>query len=93
MKRRGGAAAIASSEDESVGEAIVEPLDVDEDHPLGRTTVKALKGINLVIERGEFTTIAGPSGSGKTTLLNLVGGVWTSPRVASCAWLVRTPSR
>jgi putative ABC transport system ATP-binding protein len=53
--------------------AIVELRSVDKDYPLGNTVVKALKGIDLTIRRGEFTTIAGPSGSGKTTVLNLIG--------------------
>lgn len=35
--------------------------------------VQALKGIDLVIERGAFSCLAGPSGSGKTTLLNIAG--------------------
>jgi putative ABC transport system ATP-binding protein len=35
--------------------------------------VRALHGIDLEIEKGEFTTIAGPSGCGKSTLLNLIG--------------------
>ncbi|MBP6217075.1 MAG: ABC transporter ATP-binding protein [Oligoflexales bacterium] len=42
-------------------------------YPLGDAQVEALKGIDLSIEDGEFTTIAGPSGCGKSTLLNLIG--------------------
>jgi putative ABC transport system ATP-binding protein len=37
--------------------------------------VHALRGIDLVIKRGEFVVIAGPSGSGKTTLLNVMGAL------------------
>lgn len=37
--------------------------------------VRALNGIDLTFEQGEFTAIVGPSGSGKTTLLNMIGGL------------------
>jgi putative ABC transport system ATP-binding protein len=37
--------------------------------------VKAINGVDLTFDEGEFTVIVGPSGSGKTTLLNLMGGL------------------
>ena len=54
---------------------IVRMKQVTKEYPLGKLKVRALKGIDLEISRGEFTTIAGPSGSGKTTVLNLIGCV------------------
>jgi len=37
--------------------------------------VQAVRGIDLTIEKGEFTAIVGPSGSGKTTFLNIISGL------------------
>jgi putative ABC transport system ATP-binding protein len=44
---------------------------------MGELEVKALRNVDLAIEKGEFIIILGPSGSGKTTLLNLIGGMDT----------------
>ncbi len=46
---------------------------IEKHYELGKTTVTALRGVDLQVERGEFTVVTGPSGSGKTTLLNIIG--------------------
>ncbi len=45
------------------------------DYPAPAHTVRALKGIDLAVERGQLVAVRGRSGSGKTTLLNMIGGL------------------
>jgi putative ABC transport system ATP-binding protein len=52
---------------------LLEVRNLDKDYSLGKTTIQALRGVNLSIDHGEFVSIMGPSGCGKTTLLNVLG--------------------
>ena len=48
---------------------------VTKEYPLGKTTVHALRGVDLTVQTGDFMSLVGASGSGKTTLLNIIGCV------------------
>jgi len=52
---------------------VIEIKGVTKNYSLGKTTVHALKGVDLTVKEGDFISIVGPSGSGKTTLLNIIG--------------------
>jgi putative ABC transport system ATP-binding protein len=54
-------------------EPVIEASDVVREYQSGSKTLRALKGVDLSIDPGEFVAIVGPSGSGKSTLLNVLG--------------------
>ena len=54
---------------------VVEINDVFKTYHDTEVEVKAVNGVTLSFEKGDFAVIVGPSGSGKTTLLNLIGGL------------------
>jgi putative ABC transport system ATP-binding protein len=57
--------------------AVITTKNVTKVYNSDKVPVHALRGVDLNIEKGEFTAIVGPSGSGKTTLLNIIGGLDT----------------
>src|SRR5512133_1437556 len=54
---------------------VVEINEVYKSYHDTEVEVRAINGVTLSFERGDFAVIVGPSGSGKTTLLNLLGGL------------------
>jgi putative ABC transport system ATP-binding protein len=52
---------------------LIRTEDVARRYRMGGETIEALRGVNLVIRRGDYTAIMGPSGCGKSTLMNIVG--------------------
>ncbi len=57
------------------GDEVIRVTGVSKIYHIGEVEVRALREIDLRIDKGEFTAIAGPSGSGKSTLLNLISGL------------------
>lgn len=54
---------------------LIELKEVFKHYQMGENIVKAVDGINITIEEGDFVAIMGPSGSGKSTTMNLVGSL------------------
>ena len=55
--------------------AILETADLSKIYGQGDTAVRALDGVSIQVEKGEFVAVVGTSGSGKSTLLHMLGGL------------------
>lgn len=52
---------------------VIDIRDLTKVYSLGEVEVRALAGVNLLVDQGEFLAVMGPSGSGKSTLMNILG--------------------
>ena len=55
------------------GNVVIRIHQITKEYEMGYTTIRALKGVDLLVHRNEYLAIMGPSGSGKSTLMNMLG--------------------
>jgi putative ABC transport system ATP-binding protein len=55
--------------------AVIALTGITKSYGFGETTVHALRGVDLVVDRGDYLAIMGASGSGKSTLMNIIGAL------------------
>lgn len=58
-----------------MGDTLIRAVNLVKVYGVGETSVRALDGIDLEVESGEFLAVMGPSGCGKSTLLNMIGAL------------------
>jgi putative ABC transport system ATP-binding protein len=56
-------------------QALIQVRGLTKHYKMGEVEVPALRGVDLIVQRGEFIAIVGPSGSGKSTLFYILGGL------------------
>ena len=59
----------------SDADALLVAQDLRREYHMGDELVRAVRGVSLRVDRGDYVAIVGPSGCGKSTLLNLIGGI------------------
>jgi putative ABC transport system ATP-binding protein len=58
-----------------MSDELIRTVDLTKTYGSGENAVRALAGVNLIVQRGELMAVMGPSGCGKSTLLNLLGAL------------------